>query len=379
MPTTDYMVVHARHDHSMRVPRPDLSATLGTPNACNRCHADQTPQWAAQQVETWYGHPARGWQGYGMAFAAARAGLPGADGLLGEVTADPETPAIARATALEALVAYPSREAFGVVQRGLGSEDPLERLGALTGVEALGPRGTALAIAPLWDDLRAIRIEAARQVAGIPQAQLPEAARESLAAGINEYVAAQTFNAERPEAQVNLAGLYADLKRPGEAEAAYREAIRLQPDFIPAYANLAQFLSGAGRETEAEGVLHSGLKRHPKAATLTHALGLSLVRQKRLDEALSRLADAAGQDPDNARYPYVYAVALQSAGRLDEALGVLAQATERHPGDTEILLALVTFNRDAGRREQALGYARRLQTLMPGNPSLDGLVRELGL
>ena len=379
MPTTNYMVVHARHDHSMRVPRPDLSLALGTPNACSRCHTDQTPLWAAQQVETWYGgHPARGWQRYGPALAAVRAGLPGADGLLGDVIGDRDTPAIARATALQALGAYPSREALALIQGALGSEDPLTRLGALTGIEEFASGASALAIAPLWDDLRAIRIEAARQVASIPQTQLPEAARERLAAGIGEYVAVQTFNAERPESQVNLAGLYADLKRPGEAEAAYREAIRLQPDFIPAYANLGQFMSSAGRETEAEGVLHSGLQRHPKAAALTHALGLSLVRQKRLAEALPKLADAAGQDPDTARYAYVYAVALQSAGRLDEALGVLAQASERHPGDAEILLALATFNRDAGRREQALDYARRLQALVPGNPSVANLVRELG-
>ena len=361
-----------------RITPPDLSVALGTPNACSRCHSDQTPQWAAQQVEAWYGHPDHGWQRYGLPFAAASAGLPGAAELLAGVIADPQTPAIARATALQALGPYPGREAFGLLQGGLGSEDPLERLGALTGVEAFASGASALAIAPLWDDLGAIRIEAARQVASIPQVQLPEAARERLAAGIGEYVAVQTFNAERPESQVNLAGLYADLKRPGEAEAAYREAIRLQPDFIPAYANLAQFMSSAGRETEAEGVLHSGLQRHPKAAALTHALGLSLVRQKRLAEALPKLADAAGQDPANARYPYVYAVALQSAGQLDQALDVLAHAGERHPGDPEILLALATFNRDAGRREQALDYARRLQTVLPGNPSVDNLVRELG-
>jgi tetratricopeptide (TPR) repeat protein len=377
MPTTNYMVVHARHDHSMRVPRPDLSVALGTPNACTRCHADQTPQWAAQQAEAWYGHPARGWQRYGPALAAARAGLPGSDAVLGEVIADPETPAIARATALQALGANPSRETFGLLQGGLGSADPLERLGALAGVERLGPRGAPLAIAPLWDDLRTIRIEAARQLATIPPAQLPEAARGPQSAGIAEYIAAQTFNAERPEAQVNLGGLYADLKQPGDAEAAYREAIRLQPDFLPAYANLAQLLSDGGRETEAEGVLRSGLDRHPQDAALTHALGLSLVRQKRLDEALPSLAGAAGQDPENARYAYVYAVALQSAGRVDEALAVLDQATERHPGDVEILVALATFNRDAGHREQALGYARRLQALLPGNASVEGLIREL--
>ena len=38
MPTRDYMVVDPRHDHSMRIPRPDLSVAIGTPNACNNCH-----------------------------------------------------------------------------------------------------------------------------------------------------------------------------------------------------------------------------------------------------------------------------------------------------------------------------------------------------
>ena len=41
------MVVDRRHDHSFRVPRPDLSAKLGTTNACNDCHTDKPADWAA--------------------------------------------------------------------------------------------------------------------------------------------------------------------------------------------------------------------------------------------------------------------------------------------------------------------------------------------
>ena len=51
MPTTTYMVVDPRRDHSLRVPRPDLSAKLGTPNACNDCHANRDTRWAAAQVK----------------------------------------------------------------------------------------------------------------------------------------------------------------------------------------------------------------------------------------------------------------------------------------------------------------------------------------
>ena len=55
MPTRTYMVIDERHDHSMRVPRPDLSLKLGTPNACGQCHHDNGPEWAAQWVENWHG------------------------------------------------------------------------------------------------------------------------------------------------------------------------------------------------------------------------------------------------------------------------------------------------------------------------------------
>ncbi len=40
MPETTYMDVDPRRDHSLRVPRPDLSVKYGTPNACTRCHLE---------------------------------------------------------------------------------------------------------------------------------------------------------------------------------------------------------------------------------------------------------------------------------------------------------------------------------------------------
>jgi predicted CXXCH cytochrome family protein len=54
MPTKNYMVVDARRDHSMRVPRPDLAVSLRTPNACIQCHVGNSAQWAAQAVADWY-------------------------------------------------------------------------------------------------------------------------------------------------------------------------------------------------------------------------------------------------------------------------------------------------------------------------------------
>src|SRR6185369_12370221 len=71
MPATTYMVIDPRRDHSLRVPRPDLSVSLDTPNACNGCHTDRDARWAAANVSGWYGHEPEGYQRFADAFSAA--------------------------------------------------------------------------------------------------------------------------------------------------------------------------------------------------------------------------------------------------------------------------------------------------------------------
>ena len=47
-----YMVVDWRADHSFRRPRPDLTAEVGTPNACSQagCHADRPLSWVLRRA-----------------------------------------------------------------------------------------------------------------------------------------------------------------------------------------------------------------------------------------------------------------------------------------------------------------------------------------
>ena len=91
------MVVDPRHDHSFRIPRPDLSVKLGTPNACNDCHADKSAQWAADAIGSWHGPERKGFQHYGEAFHDAWPDKADAKTLLSTVAADGATPAFARA------------------------------------------------------------------------------------------------------------------------------------------------------------------------------------------------------------------------------------------------------------------------------------------
>ena len=366
MPPKTYMVVDPRHDHSMRIPRPDLSVKLGTPNACNNCHAEKSAEWAAGHVGDWYGTTPVGHQRYAGALAGARNGAPAAGRALVEVIRDAETPDIARATALAGIGPYLSRTNIEVISQGLTEDDPGMRVAALQALESapVGIRAT-LAFNALTDPVRAVRIEAARLLASINAGDLSTDQRLLLDKGLQEYVGAQQVMAERPEAQVSLGNLYAAQGKAEQAAAAYRTGMELNPAFTPAYVNLADLHRSRGDEAEAEKVLRQAAGVIPESAEVHHALGLSLARQKRTTEAVVALERAARLSPDNARYVYVYAVGLNSTGKTKHAVTVLQGAHNRFPNNTDILTALIAFNRDTGNLNAARIYADKLRSIAP--------------
>ncbi len=377
MPARTYMGVDPRRDHSLRVPRPDLSVKLGTPDACTGCHRDRMPRWAADAVVRWYGARPRP-PHYAEALHAGRRGLPGAEARLLRLAADPETPAIARATAVSLLRPDASVASIQAIERALTDPDPLVRLAAVEAAGTLGLDARLRMLAPALDaSLAAIRIEAARALADAPADRLTAGQRRALDRALADYRRAQEINADRAEAQVNLGNLADRRGEPEAAEQAYRRAARLDPTFVPAYVNLADHYRARERDDEGERVLRQGLARNPDAPALHHSLGLLLVRERRYAEAVASLARAAELAPDTARYAYVHAIALHSTGHADRALAVLVRAHDRHPGDVEILLALVTINRERGARDAARTYAKKLHEVAPEDPRTRQLLGEL--
>jgi Flp pilus assembly protein TadD len=154
-------------------------------------------------------------------------------------------------------------------------------------------------------------MRAARALAPLADDAFDPAALVAFRKAADEYVAAERFNADRPENRTNLGGFLADRGNHAAAEAEYRAALKLDVRFTPAWANLADLMRAQGRETDAESTLREGLTKAPADATLHHALGLALVRQQRPDEALRELKRATELEPRNARFAYVYQVARE--------------------------------------------------------------------
>ncbi|MGG5820446.1 tetratricopeptide repeat protein [Falsiroseomonas sp. HW251] len=377
MPQATYMGVDRRHDHAFRVPRPDIAAATGAPDACTSCHADRRPDWAAARIADWFGPARREDPHPALAIAAGRRGERGADAGLAAIVTDRDQPAILRATAVSLLPMPPSQVTAGAIGAALLDAEPLVRAAALRALDGLDPRNRLHAARFLADDTRLVRIEAARALAPVPLAGIPEAQRPAFARAWQELIESEGVAAERPEAHVNIAGLLAARGDAAGAEAAYAEALARDPAWLPALVNLGDFQARSGRATEAVATLARAVALHPDAADAQFGLALALVRAGRTPEALAPLARAASLRPEEPRYGYVRAIALNDLGRRPEAIAALREVLARTPAHRDSLLALATLERDRGNLAEAERAAQALLAADPADRQAQALIAQL--
>ncbi|WP_219763247.1 tetratricopeptide repeat protein [Neoroseomonas alba] len=377
MPQVTYMGIDRRHDHSFSVPRPDVAAQIGAPDACTTCHTDRAQSWAAQRIADWFGPRRRDDPHWALAIEAGRQGRPGADAGLAAIVTDRSQPAIRRATAVSLLPVPPTQASAGAVGAALLDAEPLLRATALRALEGLDPRNRMHAVRFLTDPVRLVRIEAARVLAPVPRDALPEASRPAFDHAWAELIASERVAAERPEAQVNLAGLLAARGDAAGAEAAYRAALARDPTYLAALVNLADFEARRGRPDAALAALRQAVAAHPRAAEAHYALALALIRQGRAAEALAPLAEAAALAPGEPGYAYVQAIALHEQGRRAEAVAALEANLRRNPRHRDSMIALATMARDQGDVAEAERQARAALALNPNDRDAAALLQQL--
>jgi tetratricopeptide (TPR) repeat protein len=368
MPEQPFMVIDERADHSLRVPRPDLSLETGAPNSCNQsgCHDDQTVEWSVEAYTEWYGQARKAH--YGSIFAAARAGEPGAESGLYSLLEDPLYPAIVRATALEALQEYPSERTTSAMRRALEDEEALIRHTATTAVAAATPELLVELLGPrLFDSSRAVRLRAASRLAGTGGEYFKPYQREALNKELADYIDAMTASLDFAASGLNLGNLYSELREPAKAERYFRAAIEVDSLFFPAKMNLAVLLSQQGETEEPEQLLREVLEAYPEQYEASYSLALLLVGDGRSEEALPFLAAASAGMPQRPRVHYNYGLLLAQLGSDALAELALGKALAVEPENIDYLYALVDFYYRRGRLTEALALAERMIAAHPQN------------
>ena len=378
MPESTYMGVDPRRDHSMRIPRPDLSVVMGSPNACNQCHDDQDAQWALDALRQWgvrfrntSTHPARALQRFDQGDNRA---VPALAQLANDSAAAP----IWRATAMEALGQVGGRDALQTATTLLYDDDPLLRVSTVRALEFLPLHQRLQLLQPLIDDeITSVRMEVAIALAGVPLDQVPAPQAKQLRALFDEYASTLQQHADMPGVQLQLGVFHATRGDLPAADAAYREALYLNPQLLVAYLNLADLLRSQSRDDEARKLLLQALEIAPDNGPTLHALGLLETRSGKPDTALQYLQRAAKLETTGTRHRFVYAIALHDLGQPREAVTQLQALLRSVPQNQEVLLALTNYQVELGQRDKALVHARTLTKIAPGNQAYRQLYQQL--
>lgn len=364
MPAATFMQIDERRDHSIRIPRPDLSVEFGTPNACNACHPSARPSWASSAISRWFPSSKKR-PHFVEALGADRKGALDAANRLRRLAEDSSVAAVARATALESLGRYPSEKTIRTLRAALASPEPLIVYGAVLGAAQTPLRERVRLLLPTLEHARrVVRIASGKALASVPLGSLSPRERAALERAFDEVERSFDIGASRAETHVERSAFELERGRLREAEASLKAALQREPCLVEAFLNVADLERQRGDEAAAERAIHAAIACSPQNAAAQHALGLWQVRTHESKPALASLKRAVELAPTDVRFRYVLAVALADNGERNAAIQLLEGTLDRRPNDVNSLRALVTYLRDGGEAAREAEVRRHLEAVL---------------
>jgi tetratricopeptide (TPR) repeat protein len=425
MPATTYMDVDPRRDHSFRVPRPDLSVQLGTPNSCTGCHlrdtklpVDQRPKsptanrpveyadwlrevrdgnqvikqelarldaWSETALQKWFPQGLKREPHFTAALAAARQQDPDARQKLVELLADRTQPAVARATAATELGAYvhpgvsADEEPVATLVKSVKDRDTQVRAAAAASLAGAHADVIAEALPPLLKDpLRLVRTRAALTLSELPADLLRRDEPIWLKRATEELFAGASFDNDRAGGHLLRGTVLENEGRLADAQEVYEIALRLEPHNSAPKGSLARLMDQmAQREQEQaqQKVLardRAGAERHAAKAAM-YAARFEVLKA---DEWSSLERDSRLMR-DNAGLQLQAGLSRYQQGWRKEAEYSLAAAHWLAPRNPTTGYYLAILYRDTGRIREAMSLADRLVELRPKQPEYERLLAEL--
>jgi tetratricopeptide (TPR) repeat protein len=364
MPMTEFARMR-RSDHSMRPPAPAATRELGSPNACNTCHAKRDPAWAEKTIGTWGGGR---WSQRilreGRLVADARKAdwsrLPEMLRYVGEAGRDE----IVTVSLVRLLALCPDATKWPALRALATDTSPLVRAAAVTALES-DPGARDLVLAATGDELRLVRVRAAAALGALDPATLPEPGRASLVAARAEHERSLLARPDDFASQYNLGNLHLERGDPAAAVDRYRKALALRPDHVASLVNLSMAQARLGRLAEAEAALREAIRAQPREPAAHFNLGLLLAETQRPAEAREVLQRTVELDPQNAGAAYNLAVLVAEASPK-QAATLAGRAADLAPQDPRYAFTQAFYLQEVGDRAAAERVLRALVTRHPG-------------
>lgn len=365
-----------RRDHSFRIPRPDQSVQFGTPNACNDCHTSQTPEWASQAVDEWYGEERP--DHFSETLLRANEGEPGVQPDLKELIFDTTQPEIIRATAVWYKGRFPEAGSSDILAEALESDSPMIRATAANAMENIPPEiRKSLLESVLDDSIRVVRHAAVQNLTEFAIHDFATETRDHFQNALDEYQTYLDVNQYFPQGQMNRGLFYEQQDQPALAIEAYQTALERDPMFTPARINLAYLQNRVGDNESAEEQLRIVIEQEPEYGDAYYSLALLLAEDQRMEEAAEYFEQASELMPERSRVFYNLAIAHQTLGNPQPAEQAYLQAIELEPQNGDYRYGVITLYMQQEQYEQALEQIQELDRLHPGNPQIQQLLQNV--
>lgn len=334
MPDKNFMQVDPRRDHSFRVPRPDLSAQIGSPNACTSCHDDRDNQWATDTLKEWFPNGRIGTFHYGQVLDRGRfRQSPTDNALLIELALDPSQAAIVRATAIDR--ARPALDDAGreLLMALLDDPSDLVRGAALKTMEAAPPElRLRSAIKLMEDPALSVRQETARLLAGTPGESLNAQQRQALAQNMRDFQTSLVGRSDFPETQLQIAGLAMVLRDFDTAKSAFSTALEMDPQLEQAWITLARIQQAQGLGEQAIATLNAGTRAVPGSSAILITLGGMYFTARENEKAVIVLERSIALAPPSADVLDLLANNQYETGDITSAIATAKRLSADFPG-----------------------------------------------
>jgi len=369
MPKRSYMARDPRSDHRFPSPDPLLTKELGTPNACNNCHADKGLDWQIEWTHKWYGEDMNAVsRKRTRAIHAATEQRPGALNQLIECF-DIEEIDGWQATLLRLMEPWAADSR--IVQRANRSANeggPLARVAAALLIGRRGETGPLME-KMLTDPLKAVRIEAAWSSLDRISVDHPAFA---------EISAMAQHQSDQPTGAMTMARLAIKRGDIADAEKWFQRAAKWDPSSPVPRRDLAVFLSGQGRTGDSITWLEEAAKLAPANAEIPYLTALALSEVGKPSEALAKLQTAVQIQPDFARAWYNLGLLQNSQGNPQDAVASLQQAAALEPTNPDAPYAMATIYLRMGNAEYAINSAQEAVRRDPSHEAANQFLRQLG-
>ncbi|WP_053975573.1 tetratricopeptide repeat protein [Mangrovimonas xylaniphaga] len=369
-----YMGNDFRRDHSFRVPRPDQSLAYGTPNACNRCHEDKTPEWALNALKTLGKTKAIDAKDHPSDYLLA--GYAGDKDAFHTLASNHQASELLRATALSnyGTMALTSKE-LEQLKAFLKDSSALVRNEAVTALTQIGDTTSIKEVAKLLtDSVRVVRITSAKylDIYGHGTSQL-----DGFAGAHKEFEEFQEMNSDFSLGQVQIAEHHYFKKDVEKAIAAYQKAISFDSYNNNARNNLALLYYQNGDFENAAKYYKDILEFEPNNSYPYYMLGLLYNEMGQDEMSLKYLGEACQKEPFNLRAYYNYALKLQEAKNFKLSSQVLDKALQYDPNNTDLLYIKMIAAMNTGDLNTARAICKGLMELYPEDPRFYKLLQEL--